>query len=108
MVGFTTQVGRDHSIDGVLKGPHGRRVAIEARIDGGRVAAVWIEIVRQSLLGQSDEPGSFAAVLLITRTPLTSEAQELVSKSPEIHHVVFHGPEHKADLKRAASEVLLG
>jgi hypothetical protein len=41
-LGFTTQVGRDHGIDGVLKGPHGphgRRVAIEAKIDGGKVPA---------------------------------------------------------------------
>ena len=105
---FLAQVSDDKQrIDTTLEGPNGRRVMVEIRgSTKGSGSPIWLDIMHQGLFHESSASGGFDAMLFVTRVPLTSETQERVNKYPEVHHVVFRGPQDRKALKQSLRKVV--
>ena len=106
-VDFVTGVTPDQQmVDAIIQGPTGRLVAVEAKLSVQRLAPAWIDVLHQSFFDKSRALGDVAALLLITRTPLTRALAERLKEYPEMRHVLFRGPEDRGALKLALREVL--
>jgi hypothetical protein len=106
-VDFVTEVTADRQmVDAIIQGPTGRLVAVEAKLSAQRLAPSWIDLMHQRFFDKQRESGDFAALLLVTRTPLTPALAKRLEQYPEIWHVLFRGPEDRGKLKRALREVL--
>lgn len=102
---FSTQVSIDQQrVDAILEGPNARLVAIEAKFSTTNLSPVWIELMHQML----SSPEGLRRMLLITRTPLPPSLESRLKEYPEIHHVVFGGPQDREALKQALREVMVG
>ena len=108
-VGFATEVISDQQmVDAIIQGPTGRLVAVEAKLSAQHLAPSWIDIMHRRFFENSRPLDDFAALLLVTRTPLTGALAERLKEYSEIRHVLFRGPEDRGALKRALREVLAG
>jgi hypothetical protein len=105
---MTTATADGQMVDAIILGPAGRRVAVEAKLSAQRLAPSWIDLMHQSFLRKSRASGDFAALLFVTRKPLTRALAERLKEYPEIRHVLYRGPEDREALKRALREVLAG
>ena len=106
-VDFVTEVTADRQmVDAIIQGPTGRLVAVEAKLSVQRLAPSWIDLIHQSFFDKSRASDDFAALLLVTRTPLTRALAERLKEYPDIRHVLFRGPEDRGALKRALREML--
>jgi hypothetical protein len=95
-------------VDAIIQGPTGRLVAVEAKLSAQHLAPSWIDIMHRRFFDKSRALDDFAALLLVTRTPLTRALAERLKEYSEIRHVLFRGPEDRGALKRALCEVLAG
>lgn len=108
-IGFTSQVStEDGGIDAVVRGPKGRVIAIQAKMSGARISPVWIDFLHQKFFERPGTSDKFDALLLVTRNGLTRYTGDRIRQYPEIHHVIFRGPQDRERLKRALREILLG
>jgi hypothetical protein len=108
-VDFVTEVTADRQmVDAIIQGPTGRFVAVEAKLSAHRLAPSWLDLKHQSLFDKRSGSRDFAAMLLVTRTPLAPALAKRLKQYPEIRHVLFRGPEDRGTLKRALREVLTG
>jgi hypothetical protein len=93
-------------IDATIRTPHGRLVRIEMRVSETPLSATWVEGLHQKLNRMSSDYGDNRVMLAITKVPLTHAAQDLLQRYPEIHYVLYRGPEDREELKRALREVI--
>jgi hypothetical protein len=104
---YMTDIGASRQrVDAVVETPSGRLIPIEMRISEKTLQADSIEALdyRQKSLALQ-----YSNVLLfITRTPVSPAAWERLQRYPEIHHVVYRGPQDREALKQALREVIAG
>jgi hypothetical protein len=103
--GHTTGIGGSRQrVDATVETPDGRFIPIEIRVSEKPLLADSIE-------GLERKRSSFAwaagnVLLFITRTDISHAARERLHRYPEIHHVVYRGPQDREALKQALREVL--